>query len=365
MLKILKLDTQEGLENYKNLLVTLNASNPYFSTEYMDIFSKGTKNMICFVFFSSETNATIIMPGYLNPIVIGEEKTNYFDFISPYGYTGPWFSKNTVDSDIIKFWKLVDTWYRENKVVTEFIRFNLFGNHNHYSGETYTTLLNIKGKIIDQENQWTAFDHKVRKNVNKAKRENLYSEIYYLGISDEQIAEFHTIYIQTMIRTNANEHFLYTFEEFKKFLMKNENDAAICTIYFENITISSELLLISNDTMYSFLGGTNDVYFDKRPNDFLKQEVLNWGRNQGKKHYILGGGYGFEDGIFKYKKAFFPNDVVNYYTGRKILNQEIYNKLVEKSSNFRLLNKLNHLDLEDTFFPLYNNHFTPSLSLDI
>ena len=147
----------------------------------------------------------------------------------------------------------------------------------------------------------------------------------------------------------------YSLNDFKKFISLNEEHLAICSVYFENTIVSSELLLISKDSIYSFLGGTDEKYFEKRPNDFLKVEALNWARNQGKKYYVLGGGYGLEDGIFKYKKGFFPNDVVNYYTGRKILNKTIYDQLVRKISLLRQDKGLEELNTkDDTFFPLYS-----------
>lgn len=354
MLQIFKLDSNEGIENYESLLSTLNVSEPFFFKEYIDVFCGGTKNLICFSYFSSKNNASVVMPGYLKPIVIGDEETIYCDFITPYGYTGPFFSNNITQSDINEFWKLIDQWYIDNHIITEFIRFNLFGNQKHYSGEKFTTLHNIKGNIIDEEDQWTGFDRKVRKNVNKAKRENLTSRVCFLDISDIIISEFHDIYIQTMKRRNTNESFLYSFQEFKRFINKNKKHSAICTIYFKDIPISSELILISEDSIYSFLGGTDENYFDKRPNDFLKFVALNWARAHGKKHYILGGGYSLEDGIFKYKKGFFPNDVVDFYTGRKILNKKVYDQLVTKASNFKLSAGMDKLDIEDnTFFPLY------------
>lgn len=354
MLTIIKLDTKEGIANYKSLLLTLNVSEPFYLIEYIDVFSNGTKDLICFSYFSSKNNASVIMPGYLKPIVIGEEETIYYDFITPYGYTGPIFSNNITQSDIKEFWKLIDQWYIDNHVITEFIRFNLFGNQEHYSGEKFTTLHNIKGNIIDEEDQWTAFDRKVRKNVNKAKRENLTSAVYFLNICDIKISEFHDIYTQTMKRRDTNESFLYSFQEIKRFINNNEKHSAICTIYFKDIPISSELILISEDSIYSFLGGTDEKYFDKRPNDLLKFEALNWARVQGKKYYILGGGYSLEDGIFQYKKGFFPNDVVDFYTGRKILNKKVYDQLVIKALNFKLSKGIDKLDIEDnTFFPLY------------
>jgi hypothetical protein len=354
MLNVYNLYTKDGIHKYKLLLFSFGINDPFCLPDYINIFSGGMNNLICFSFIT-RNNGLIIMPGYLNPIVIAEQEIEYFDFISPYGYTGPFFSKEIVESDIHSFWMHIDNWYLDNNVVTEFIRFNLSGNQLHYTGKIFPTMLNIKGKIINEENQWSAFDHKVRKNVNKAIRENISSKVFYIDIPKDKILEFHIIYIQTMKRTGANENFFYTIEEFEKFINENKEYVAICTIYFQGIPISSELLLISNDSIYSFLGGTDEMYFDKRPNDFLKFEALNWARNNGKKYYILGGGHGFEDGIFKYKKSFFPNDFVYYYTGRKILNITVYNELLKRRNGVRNRSGLTTLVSEDeSFFPLYN-----------
>ena len=37
-----------------------------------------------------------------------------------------------------------------------------------------------------------------------------------------------------------------------------------------------------------------------RANDFLKFEVIKWAKEKGFKNYVLGGGYGTDDGIFQY-----------------------------------------------------------------
>lgn len=354
MLNVYQLNTEEGIKQYQDTISSLEVSEPYYLPDYLTVFSGGMQNLIYFSFLSS-TGVVIIMPGYLKPIIINSEITDYFDFATPYGYTGPVFSVGTTDSDIQEFWGAVDGWYLDNSVVTEFVRFNLSGNHVNYSGKVFPTMLNVKGEIVDENNQWTSFDHKVRKNVNRAIRENLTSKIFFNKIDDNAIFEFHNIYIQTMERTNAIDKFFYTLEQFKMFINNNRDNAAICTIYFEENPISSELLLVSGDSIFSFLGGTNELYFDKRPNDFLKVEALNWARKQGKKYYILGGGYGFEDGIFKYKKSFFPQDVVNYYTGRKIINSPVYVAFVKKVNIARITMGLLELETEDeSFFPLYN-----------
>ncbi len=354
MFSIFYLEQEEGKLQYCSLLTLVEFIEPYYLLDYFEFFCNGYENLICFSYNNLEKKCQIYMVGYLNPVKSGAGIIYYFDFITPYGYTGPVFSSNVEDSDIYEFWNCVDKWYKENNVISEFIRFNLSNNHLNYSGEVFPTMLNIKGKIIDEVSQWNLFDRKVRKNVNKANRENLTSKVFYLDIKENEIEEFFDIYSETMIRTNASSNFFYNIEIFKKFIFNNKENCALITIYLEDIPISTELVLISNENVYSFLGGTDANYFDKRPNDLLKVELINWARKQGKSYYVLGGGYGSDDGIFKYKKSFFPNDAVTFYTGRKIINKDIYQKLINETNIVRVAGSLPELESNDTsFFPLY------------
>lgn len=353
MLSVLHFNNQKDLETYKAIISDNSFQSAYNSIEYFDVFCGGLDNLICFLF--NINDKTIILPGYLKKINIHEESIESFDFQTPYGYTGIFCSDTIETTEIEKFWEEVRIWLLENNVISEFIRFNLFENYIGFNGNIHNSMLNIKGKIIDEETQWSNFEHKVRKNVKKAVRENLISKIYYKNIDDSVLKDFYNIYIETMKRTNATDFFFYSLESFKNFIDNNKNLCAICNVYHEETAVSSELLLISNNSVFSFLGGTLEAYFDKRPNDFLKFEVINWARLNNFEYYVLGGGYGYEDGIFKYKKTFFPDDVIKYKTGRLIINEQVYYNLVERNNEERLKKGLPELDVNDeSFFPLYN-----------
>ena len=149
------------------------------------------------------------------------------------------------------------------------------------------------------------------------------------------------------------QFFFYTLESFNYFVLNNLDLCAICTIYDHDKPVSTELLLISHNSVFSFLGGTMIDAFEKRPNDYLKFEVINWARSKGFENYILGGGYGYEDSIFKYKKAFFPDDVVKYVTGRKIIDKEKYFYFVDEVNKIKSEDNLLNFD-DNSFFPLYN-----------
>ena len=151
-----------------------------------------------------------------------------------------------------------------------------------------------------------------------------------------------------MERKQANSLYKHSLDYFIQLVNNNAANCAIIVVYKENIPISTELLLLSTLGIYSFLGGTDPNYFNTRPNDFLKTEVLKWGHKRGYKHYFLGGGKDYNDSLYKYKKDFFPSDEdVIFYTGRKIIDKEVYKKLVISHNPLSIGCKIT------SFFPLY------------
>jgi lipid II:glycine glycyltransferase (peptidoglycan interpeptide bridge formation enzyme) len=92
--------------------------------------------------------------------------------------------------------------------------------------------------------------------------------------------------------------------------------------------VSTELVLISAENVYSFLGGTDSAHFEMRPNDLLKFEIMRWAKTAGKKNFVLGGGYTPNDGVFRYKQAFAPQGVVPFYVGQRILDPQSFERLV-------------------------------------
>jgi CelD/BcsL family acetyltransferase involved in cellulose biosynthesis len=115
--------------------------------------------------------------------------------------------------------------------------------------------------------------------------------------------------------------------------------------------VSTELILLSQCSSYSFLGGTDSAYFDLRPNDLLKYEIIRWSRSKGLKNYVLGGGAAPSDGIERYKRSFAPFGRVDFFTGQRVLMPETYEQLVDLRD---ARDPLSNADLAVTkFFPAY------------
>lgn len=345
-----KVKTESDIKAYHDFINKLQCDNPFYRVRVINSFLKHENDIFNYFVYTKNDIPIIIMPFYLRKIYINNELTSYFDVCSPYGYSGPFYNNTLQKECLSEFWSAVDEWYVNNNVVSEFIRFCLKENHHFYSGKLVPTLTNVKGCILEEKLQWEGFKQKVRNNYRKALKNNLKVTIANEEkINENIILTFFNIYTSTMKRKNAGKQYLYPLSYFKKFIKENSDKCVIVIIYKEDIAISTELILLSNDTMYSFLGGTLEDYFYVRPNDFLKIEVMKWARKHNIKYYVLGGGFNDNDNLYKYKKSFFPYDKdVIFYTGKKIINKTVYAKLLNKK-----LENITDVITENN----YNNYF--------
>lgn len=264
----------------------------------------------------------------------------YFDLITPYGYGG--FLYEGKFSTYV--YDIYEEFCKENDFVCEFVRFNLFSGYpNYYKGEVECRTHNIVRDLqVPLDEMFMNFEHKVRKNIKKAQRNNLKIIIEQ---NTEHMDDFLGIYYSTMDRTEAQDNFYFSREFFETLNQMRENTVFFYVQHEEKI-ISAELVIYGKENAYSYLGGTDSAYFELRPNDFLKFEAIKWLKGKGLKNFVLGGGYGKDDGIFRYKKSFSPDGVVDFYIGRNIFDENRYKELVSMRTD-------EGFDKENSFFPLY------------
>ncbi|WP_053992533.1 GNAT family N-acetyltransferase [Mangrovimonas sp. TPBH4] len=327
-LLVKKIQNESDFTEYLEILESFDITNPFYRIIDANLNELTEGNLRCFVMQNNDGKIIIVMPFLLRKITCQNQEKQYYDVISPYGYSGPLFNRTLSRGWLLLFWELVDNWYRDNNVVSEFIRFNLCNNYDFYTGVLIPTLSNVRGAIINEKDQWSNFKQKVRNNYRRSISNNLKIEIVFRDIEDSKIELFHGIYTKTMARIHAEREYFYSIHCLKNIIKLSKGKCLIAFTYFNNIAISTELILISGTTLFSYLGGTLSNYFNLRPNDFLKLEVIKWARKNHMDYYVLGGGRTNYDSLYKYKKSFFPNDKDSvYYTGRKIVNQKAYDML--------------------------------------
>ena len=150
-----------------------------------------------------------------------------------------------------------------------------------------------------------------------------------------------------MGRNSASNNFYFPREYFETISQMKRRNATLFHVMKEDQIISSELVLYDLRNAYSFLGGTDSDYFPLRPNELLKDYIIKWAHSQNLKKFVLGGGYGEDDGIFTYKKYFSKDGVFPFYIGKRIINHEKYNILCD------LRMERNKEMPNNSFFPLY------------
>ena len=258
------------------------------------------------------------------------------DIVTPYGYGGAF---RTGDADPEAFWAAFDAWAAEQGVVSELVRFSLFPERLlPYPGETEERLTNVVRELGGDP--WMDFEHKVRKNVNKARRSGLRVEIDEAG---DRLDDFLRVYGDTLTRREADDRYSFPREFFERIRDRLAGHFVFAHALDGDRVVSSELALLSASSAYSFLGGTDEAAFAERPNDLLKVELFRWAEAAGKKRFVLGGGFRPGDGIFRYKRSFAPRGLVPFEIGKRVLDRDAYDRLTERAGGPR----------DAGFFPAY------------
>jgi hypothetical protein len=275
----------------------------------------------------------VLYPFVLRPIDAPHLKTGTepaYDLTSAYGYAGA-FSTGLSAEEAGQFWAAFDGWCTAKGVVAEFARLSLFEEQRLvYPGAAEQKLTNVVRDLSTPEDvMWREFDHKVRKNVNKARRSDVSIEVDETGA---RLDDFLRIYETTMDRREAKSSFYFPRGFFETIVRELEGQFVFFHALKDGRVVSTELVLVSVENTYSYLGGTEQAYFDLRPNDLLKFEIFRWGRAKGKRRFVLGGGYAPDDGIFRYKRAFAPDGLFPYFVGTRVFDTKRYEMLVSAHS---------------------------------
>lgn len=295
----------------------------------------------------SDDDGEVLLPLLLRPLPdepwVPGVADGWSDAVSPYGYGGPFV---TGDPDIGAFMEALLSWMREDRVLTGFVRVSLEAGVPDSVGTEGYDLLHLTDNIVvdlsrSPEDRWRHYEHKVRKNVNKARRHDLRVEVRE-DFGD--VAAFVAIYHDTMQRRGAAERYWLGPDYFARIRDEMPGSYWVADVLDPGGRVmSTELVLTGDRYCYSFLGGTLAEAFPMAPNDLLKHEVMEHATGLGLAGYVLGGGYESGDGIFRYKRAFDSDGVRAFRGVRLVASSEVYAALVSARPG----------TAPDTFFPAY------------
>lgn len=316
---------------------------------YVKLFVRPGDQPLCAIWSSPE--GMVLFPFILRPLTIEPWAGilgDMCDLVTPYGYGGPFVYGQPVADN---FWDEFDIWCTCNRVICSFMRLSLFEEQLlPIRGHVEEKAMNIVRRLnLDAGAVWMDYEHKVRKNVQKARRAGLIVERDEKG---DRLDAFHEVYYSTMQRRQASEQYYFPKTFFESIIHELEGQFSFFHVWQDQKLVSTELVLVSAEHIYSFLGGTIEEAYNMRPNDLLKHEVIEWGILQGKKTFVLGGGYENGDGIFRYKKAFSPEGGLPFRVAARILMPGAYENLCNLRCEWEAA-KGNNWNPRKDYFPAY------------
>lgn len=241
---------------------------------------------------------------------------------------------------------MFEKYCNDNSIVSEFIRFHPLVNNAEDFKEIYNVIYMRKTlctNLKDYEDPVvTQFSKSCRKNIRRALNKGITYEIIE---KPDNIDCFKEIYYSTMDRNHATEYYYFDDEYFGKILELFKDNVILVKAIYENKPIAMGLYFVYNKTIHIHLSGTLTEYLFLSPAYILRYAVTLWGKENGYEYIHHGGGRSNseEDSLYTFKKSFSQLHDCNFQIGKKIYNQEIYNKLcVQKGIN-----------KEETFFPAY------------
>ncbi len=321
---------------------------------YVRLFARPVDRVLALTFDASADD----MGGVLYPVVLrplaAEEWTrpdeDAFDLVTPYGYGGPFAWGPTRASGADAFWDAVEAWATDARVVTSFARLSLFLEQLlPWRGEVADKMPNVVRSLgLEPDVLWMDYAHKVRKNVKRARRAGLQTEIDPDGA---RLEDFLAIYYATMDRRGAAKGFYFPRSFFEAIVRDLPGQFVFVHVLAGEKVVSTELVLVSAEHAYSFLGGTLPEAFPDRANDLLKHAVHVWAGEAGRAAFVLGGGYGGPDGIFKYKLSFAPSGEVPFRVGTAVHDADALARLVATRSAHEAANGIDWAPAEGWFPP--------------
>lgn len=271
------------------------------------------------------------------------------DLVSPYGYGGP-FGWGSYSTDA--FWMGFDLWSSSIGAVSLFARLSLFRD----SLIPFCGDVSEKGPAVIVSLEPAAdlllasYDQDARRNVRQAERAGVTVEI---DRDCARLEQFLSIYYSTMDRRGASSIYYFTRQFFEDLTAYLSGQVTLFHAWHEGKVVSSQLLVISETYLYSFLNGTVEEGMRVRANPLLRHAVNLWGKSTGKQHVVLGGGYNSaEDSLFKYKQRYAPNTQVPFCVGTRIFDQAVYQSLIDRRAAWCDAHSVIWTPVEG-FFPLY------------
>ena len=322
----------------------------YFKKEYGKI-CEYVDDGICEIFECKTENGLIKNMFIKRPVLWLVDGVQYYDIVTPYGYGGPIIYEEINKEELLKdYEKKFQEYCLENNIVCEFIRWHPIYNNQKEFNKIYENIYSrhtIGTNIKD-------YDDPVQSEFSKSARREMKNSIK-LGVTcsvhpnPEDLSIFRKLYEETMDRNNAEKMYYFPDEYYKLITTTLKPYIMEVRAHYNNEIIASELYFTAGKVIHAHLLGSNQTFLELGGGVLLEATAAKWGKEKGYLYIHHGGGRtsAEDDSLYLYKKKFGKNTEFDFYIGKKIWNEKLYNKII-KTRESELGKKI-----EGDYFPLY------------
>jgi len=269
---------------------------------------------------------------------------DWVDFTSVYGYAGPVVNCIPSYGLINDFENSMRKYFIDNQVVSVFSRLHPLLPQEY--------LLNELGDVVDlsftvtvdltlsEQEQLKCYRKSNKYEINQLRK----NTVLKFAENKEEIDAFIDIYIENMQRVNAHERYFFSCDYFYQFLKSNDYKVKLLMAYDNDIAMAGAIFVFTKNIVQYHLAGTHHAYLQKTPMKLILDEIRRNASQWGYKYLHLGGGVGnSNDSLFNFK-AGFSKRFDQFKIWRYIVNQDIYNHLVEENAG---------IIINENYFPKY------------
>ena len=305
---------------------------------------------ICCRFNINNAYGQVVNQFIKRPVPFLIDGVQYYDIVTPYGYGGPIIVlANDREKLVGEYEKEFARYCAENNIICEFIRYHPIKKNyedfnsvyqNSFSRHTVGTNLKDYDDPVQSE-----FTKSARREVRKGEKAGVKCTV---NANPTDLSLFRALYEETMDRNGAEE--MYYFPDAYYQLLTNELRDSVLEIQatLDNEVIASEIYFISDSIMHAHLLGSSNRLLEIGGGAILEATAARWGRENGYQYIHHGGGRtsSEDDPLYLYKKKFGRNTEFDFYTGKRIWNQPVFDRAVE------IRKALGEID-NPNYFPIY------------
>jgi len=307
----------------------------YFTPEYYKLYEDyGDGIAHCFIY---EKDGDIALYPFLKNSVneIGYILDDqYYDIQGAYGYNG---IVSTTDKEhfINSFYLAFDDYHAKSNIIAEFTRFHPLLENYKFSQERMSVFFDRKTVFVDLKNSYESILHDFQKTTRKQlkrchHKHNLEVEIIENDIS--QIEVFYSIYTEAMARVQSIEYLYFNIEYFRKLISTTKS--ALFIAKQECKPIAAIIAFYNDYYIHGHLGGALTDFLNTSSYSLLYSEIIKFGKEKGCKYFHVGGGATNEiDDKLLLFKLNFSDTTADFYIGKKIHNQLIYDNVIKQWEN--------------------------------